>query len=90
MEKRRKRRENAFISSGFSPLSGKKGKAPVTGALAIFLATNIVVLPLVWLAFSLVLYRHLPSFKEVALLWVVLFIVSPPAARYMDLSSNGG
>ncbi len=60
-------------------LFGKNGKAPVTGAFAIFLATNIVVLPLVWLALSLVLYRHPPSFKEVALLWVVLFIVSPAA-----------
>ncbi|RPI96075.1 MAG: PAS domain S-box protein [Spirochaetales bacterium] len=52
---------------------------PITGAIAIFLATNVVVLPLVWLASSLVLYRRLPSIDEVVLLLVILSIVSPVA-----------
>lgn len=60
-------------------LFGKVGKVPVTGAFALFLATNIFVLPFVWLAASLVLYRDLPRCRDVALLWVVIFSVSPAA-----------
>ncbi|HSV96684.1 MAG TPA: ATP-binding protein [Spirochaetota bacterium] len=51
----------------------------LTGGLALFLATNVVVLPLIWLASSLVLFRRLPSFNEVVLLWVILSVVSPVA-----------
>jgi len=60
-------------------LFGKGGDVPVRGAFVLFLATNMVVLPLVWLVSSLLLYGHTPSFKEIILLWVVLLIAMPVA-----------
>ncbi len=52
---------------------------PMTGALAVYLATSVVALPLLWLASSLALYRRFPSSDEVMLLWIILVIVSPAA-----------
>ncbi len=62
-----------------SAFFGKAGKMPMTGALSLFLATNVVVLPLVWLGSSLALYRRFPSPGEVVLLWAILFVVSSVA-----------